>query len=84
MFGDQGIGCFKKSMVIRLREVILLYFWAPQFKKDRDLQEEVQRRATKMLRDLEHLLYEERLSNLSLRSVQPGEKKSIGRSYYCL
>ena len=97
MFGDQGIGCFKKSMVIRLREVILLYsalarphmeycvhFWAPQFKKDRHLQEEVQWRATKMLRDLEHLLYEERLSNLSLRSVQPGEKKSIGRSYYCL
>ena len=43
-----------------------LQFYAPQFKKDRDLLEGVQWRTTKMIKSMEHLLYEERLSNLGL------------------
>ena len=78
------VGCIKRSVARRSREVILplcsalvtphleccVQLWDPQHRKSMDLLEWVQRAATKMIRGMEHLSYEDRLRELGSFSLK--------------
>ena len=73
----RSIECKNRSVVLKLYKSLVrpvleycIPVWSPYLQKESDALEKIQRRATKMIKDIKHLSYEERLSVLGLTTLR--------------
>ncbi|KAK4823613.1 hypothetical protein QYF61_004216 [Mycteria americana] len=74
----------RQSTASRSREMILLFYSAlmRHYKRNMDILEQVRQRATKTIKGLKHLSYEERLRELGLFSLK--KRRLQEESYQCV
>ena len=73
----RNITCNEKSLIVPLYKAIVrphleycIQAWSPYLRKDMDMLENIQRRATKLLPELRDLRYEERLKECGLTTIE--------------
>ena len=91
--GNRALGMIKRNFAYKSREVVLKLYkslvrphldyeiqaWSPHMEKDKTTLEKVQRRATKMIPSLKHLLYKARLSRLHLKLIREENEQTVSK-----